>query len=195
MLTVADKIGQLRHLGERLLAFEKHVRILHSMAQGFSSFVYVFILGNGVGQVADKWQWGEEETDDNDRHFTLSYGMYRVCRTVCHLCYLHPVSINLPVQAQPCEILFSNVSWHSHYWNKTEYGLCCIWRLWFPHLRLVYYLMLRLLVVYYPRNTVIIHIALYLVEVIVFFSRLDFASTFLVSHCLASFFHALSLSL
>lgn len=66
MLTVADKIGQLRHLGERLLACEKHVRILHSMAQGFSSFVYVFILGNGVGQVADKWQRGEEETDDND---------------------------------------------------------------------------------------------------------------------------------
>lgn len=56
MLTVADKIGQLRHLGERLLACEKHVRILHSMAHGFSSFVYVFILGNGIGLVADKWQ-------------------------------------------------------------------------------------------------------------------------------------------
>lgn len=60
VLTVADKIGQLRHLGERLLACEKHVRILHLMATGFSPFVCVFISGNRIGQVADKWHWGEE---------------------------------------------------------------------------------------------------------------------------------------
>lgn len=83
VLTVADKIGQLRHLGERLLACEKHVRVLHSMAQGFSLFVCVFISGNRIGQVADKWQGGEEETDDNDRHFTPSNGAYHVGRSVC----------------------------------------------------------------------------------------------------------------
>lgn len=50
VLTVADKIGQLRHLREWLLACEKHVRILHSMAQGFSCLVYVFFH-------LRKWIW------------------------------------------------------------------------------------------------------------------------------------------
>lgn len=55
VLTVADKIGQLRHLGERLLARKKHVRILHFGGVVFLAFVCVFIVGNRIGQVADKW--------------------------------------------------------------------------------------------------------------------------------------------
>lgn len=59
-LTVGDKIGQLRHLGERGSRLVKnHVRVLHSMARNFSPFASVFVSGNRIGQVADKWRGGE----------------------------------------------------------------------------------------------------------------------------------------
>lgn len=44
VLTVTDKIGQLRHLGERLLACKKHVRILHFDGVGFLAIRLCFHL-------------------------------------------------------------------------------------------------------------------------------------------------------
>lgn len=71
--TVADKIGQLRHLRERGFGLaRKHVRILPSTALNFSPFASVFVWGNRIGQVADKWQGGEGKRDI-DSHFTMSH--------------------------------------------------------------------------------------------------------------------------
>lgn len=112
-LTVADKIGQLRHLRERGYGLaRKHVRILHSTAQNFSPFASVFVSGNRIGQVADKWQGGEGKRDI-DSHFTLSHEadkspppFFRVCRTMCQGCYLCPVSIKRPVKhTHLCEMM------------------------------------------------------------------------------------------
>lgn len=111
--TVADKIGQLRHLRERGFGLaRKHVRILPSTALNFSPFASVFVWGNGIGQVADKWQGGEGKRDI-DSHFTMSHEadkspppFFRVCRTMCQGCYLCPVSIKCPVKhTHLCEML------------------------------------------------------------------------------------------